>query len=64
MKNRKVTYHNYDIVFKYATQVMKDRMLDFLGLKTAPIVTMLFSELSTRSIIVSNISRKLILILT
>ncbi|NPV45003.1 MAG: hypothetical protein HPY70_13685 [Firmicutes bacterium] len=45
MKNRKITYHNYDIVFKYATQVMKDRMLDFLGLKTAPISEVIPTEL-------------------
>lgn len=44
-KQREISYQNYDIVFKYATQTLQGKMLDFLGLHTAPIVEVVPTEL-------------------
>jgi hypothetical protein len=44
-KQKEISYQNYDIVFKYATQILQGKMLDFLGLHTAPIAEVVPTEL-------------------
>ncbi|MDD4569416.1 MAG: DUF4351 domain-containing protein [Tepidanaerobacteraceae bacterium] len=44
-ENRNISYQNYDIVFKYATSMLKGTMLDFLGVSSAPIVEVIPTEL-------------------